>query len=269
MPHGQVLPRDAEPAPATAPDRELSFAVALPMYNEEECAERSIRAIFAALESITKHRTAIIAVNDGSKDRTLEIITGLLSEYPRLIVHSHEKNRGYGGAIKSAYQVAAQNGIEYVLFMDSDLTQDPKFISDFIPFMQKGIGMIKASRYVSGGKVENVPLFRIVISRVGNLLARFLYGLPIRDYTNGFRAVRTDISSKFDLQSNGFEILMEEVYQAKSVGATFAELPYVLSARKAEDGKSSFSYKPRVFYNYLRYGFLTFFGVTPQHLRGR
>ena len=129
------------------------------MYNEQECAERSVRKLVAALDDMGL-AVPIVVVDDGSGDDTNAILTRIQPEFgERLVVLSHPVNRGYGGAIKTAYEYAAEQDIEYVLFMDADLTQDPKYIADFIPLMEKGYGMIKASRYIAGGRAVNVPFF--------------------------------------------------------------------------------------------------------------
>lgn len=242
----------------------MKFVVALPMYNEENCAERSLRKLSTALDEMGLE-AQILVVDDGSKDATNQILKKMVKELDgRLVLLTHEVNRGYGGAIKTAYRYAGETGIDYVLFMDADLTQDPKYIADFIPKMEQGVGLIKASRYVAGGKAVNVPLYRVVISWMGNRVSKLLFGLPINDYTNGFRAVRADLACQMDLDTNGFELLVEEVYQAKHLGANFCEVPYVLTARCDDDGCSSFSYSPQIFAKYLKFGMRAFLRLPPK-----
>ena len=76
--------------------------------------------------------------------------------------------------------------------MDADLTQDPKYINDFIDLMNKDIDLIKATRYSNGGGTDGVPFQRKIISLCGNYIAKFFMKLPITDYTNGFRAIKTN-----------------------------------------------------------------------------
>src|SRR5436853_6431602 len=99
--------------------------------------------------------------------------------------------------------------------MDSDLTNDPSYLRAFAERMADGADVIKASRYVAGGGTRGVPRWRSALSRVGNLTARLLFGLPVRDCTNGFRAVRTDLLSAVDLHENGFAVIMEELHQLR------------------------------------------------------
>jgi dolichol-phosphate mannosyltransferase len=238
-----------------------SFLIALPMYNEETYAEKSVRSIFRVLEDI-QIRNGIVAVNDGSRDNTLRILNVLQSEFEHLHVVNHPANRGYGAAIKSAYGFAIENGYDYVLFMDADLTQDPCYIPAFLPYMLNGTDFIKASRYIRGSRTIGVPLFRVAISLLGNAFARFAFHLPITDYTNGFRAVRTSVAKQFRLEANHFEILVEEMWQAKFFAKSFAEVTYSLSSR-LNTGDSKFNYSFRIYGLYLKYCFYSLLGIRP------
>ncbi|HEY9488830.1 MAG TPA: glycosyltransferase family 2 protein, partial [Chryseosolibacter sp.] len=210
-----------------------SFLLALPMYNEEAYAEKCIRTIFPVLDS-TKIRNAIVAVNDGSRDRTLSILEEIQPEFERLYVVNHAVNGGYGASIRTAYKFAIDHEYDYVLFMDADLTQDPLCILNFLPHMANGIDLIKASRYIEGSRVIGVPHFRVVISSFGNAFARLAFHLPITDYTNGFRAVKISLAKQFDLRENRFPILVEEMWQAKQLASRYAEVSYTLTTRQNE-----------------------------------
>lgn len=236
-----------------------SFILALPMYNEEDYAERSVRSILPVLDR-TQVRNAIVAVNDGSRDHTLSILEKMKPEFERLHVISHPVNRGYGASIRTAYKFAIDHKYDYVLFMDADLTQDPFCILNFLPHMVNGINMIKASRYIRGSQVIGVPRFRIVISSFGNAFARLAFHLPITDYTNGFRAVKTSLARQFNLKEDRFPILVEEMWQAKQFAQSYAEVSYSLTARQNE-ADSKFKYDLKVYARYLKFCFLALLNV--------
>jgi glycosyltransferase involved in cell wall biosynthesis len=233
------------------------------MYNEQAGAEDCVRAVCDEVSRLP-NRTTLIAVNDGSKDGTGEILERLAPLEPYLTVVTHGRNRGYGAALRTGLERAAQDGYEYVLYMDSDLTNHPSDIPRFASKMAEGPDIIKATRYSRGGRVSGVPFYRVAISRTGNLLARLLYRLPIHDCTNGFRAARVDLMLRMDLKENRFPIIMEELYWSKFLARTFAEVPVVLTNRRGEQRPTSFSYKPRVFYDYLKYPLRAFLGIRPK-----
>jgi dolichol-phosphate mannosyltransferase len=239
----------------------FSFAIGLPVFNEEVAIEQAVSSIDKILETIDIP-TKIIAINDGSTDSSSQILKQLANKFPRLIVVEHEKNQGYGSACFTGLKTAYDLGQNYILFMDSDLTQDPRYINSFIPKMREGYVLIKASRYAKEGKVEGVEFYRVAISWVGNNIARILWRLPIRDFTNGFRAIRSDHFKYLHLKQPGFSVLMEEIYYLSSVTKNFVEVPYTLTVR--EKGNSSFRYTPKVFWNYLRYPILSFLGIKPK-----
>lgn len=235
----------------------VSFAVVIPMFNEEAGAEICVRRVYEELARIPQ-RNALIVVNDGSRDHTWDILQGIAPELDRLILVNHPRNQGYGAALKTGIQQARSRGFDYVLFMDSDLTNDPGDIHKFVARMEEGFEVIKASRYSHGGRVQGVPAYRYWISRLGNLLAHGLYGIPIWDCTNGFRAIKTEIVQAMNLQANNFSIIMEELYFAKFLAKSFCQVPVVLSNRAGHLRRTSFAYRPRIFYDYLKYPLRSF-----------
>lgn len=232
-----------------------SFAVVVPAYNEVAGIGACVRAIHEALDRLPNH-SALVVVDDGSIDGTGDVLDELAREHPRLVVVRHDRNRGYGAGLRTGTQTAAARRLDYVLFMDSDLTNDPASIPAFAAQMADEIDVVKASRYVPGGGVDGVPAWRLGVSVLGNLVARLLFGLPVHDTTNGFRAVRTSLLTSIDLEENGFAVIMEELYRLRPIARTYAEVPIVLTARTDELRGSSFSFGPRAMAAYLRYPLL-------------
>ncbi len=114
------------------------------MYNEESGAELCVRQVSAALDAL-RNRSALIVVDDGSRDGTADALRRIAPEAPRLIVVRHDANRGYGAALRTAAREADARGFEYVLYMDSDLTNSPDDILRFVAHMQEGVDVIKAT----------------------------------------------------------------------------------------------------------------------------
>jgi len=231
-----------------------SFCIALPVYNEAAVIESCIGNIARFLDGVGS-RSGIVAVDDGSSDGSYDAMLRLQARLPQLIVHRHERNAGYGGANRTLCQLAAAHGFDYAIVMDADGTQDPRYIANFFPPMRRGVDFIKATRYRLGGRVEGVPWQRYAVSRFGNLLAQIFMNIPLSDFSNGFRAIRTEKWQQIKSTERAFEVLIEECYWAKKLGFTFAEVPYVLTVRQEADSVSKFSYRWDVYRNYLRYVF--------------
>ncbi len=238
------------------------------MFNEERGVELCVRAVCKELRQLP-NRSTLIAVNDGSRDRTGEILAGLARQENLLTVVNHERNSGYGAALRTGVEEAARKGYEYALFMDSDLTNHPADIPRFATNMDRGIDMIKATRYSLGGRVSGVPFYRVAISVFGNALARRLYRLPVHDCTNGFRAGKVSLFLQMKLTENRFPIIMEELYWSKFLATNYAEVPVVLTNRTSEQRKTSFNYTPKVFYEYLKYPLRAWLRILPANYADR
>ena len=101
--------------------------------------------------------------------------------------------------------------------------------------------------------MRGVPVRRQIPTRAGNWLASRLFGMGLRDCTNGFRAVRLDLVCDLSFSERGFPQILDELLALKKRGARAAEIPYVLTARSEGESGSKFSYRPRVVLAYLKY----------------
>ncbi len=237
----------------------MRVCIVIPVYNEQATLESNIQTI---MDYASKLPTAVtvLVVDDGSRDSTPRILEDLLkkNEDKGLRIITHKQNMGYGAALRTGIGFAVENNYDYVLFMDSDLTNHPRYLTRFYEKMTQGWDYIKATRYSKDGAVEGVPWVRRVVSVFGNFIAKILYRLPLTDLTNGFRAVKVDILKQITLTESGFPIIMEELYRAKFLTNSFCEVPYVLTSRTGEQGKTRFSYDLKTCLRYLKYAVKSF-----------
>lgn len=235
------------------------------MYNEAALARLSLTTILSFVPQLPG-TTTVCVVDDGSRDATPTIVQEVMrtneGQCVRLV--SHAVNQGYGAALRTGMRFAIEGSYDYALFMDSDLTNHPKYLAAFYEKMREGLEYIKATRYVSGGGMEGVPWKRQLFSRVGNMIGGALFRLPLTDVTNGFRSVKVDILRGLHLKENGFAIIMEELCQAKKLVRSFGEVPYILTDRKAGQGDTHFPYTMRTMAIYLRYALIAFFYARPK-----
>jgi dolichol-phosphate mannosyltransferase len=229
-----------------------SLAVVVPVFNEEAGIRRACEAIVGVMERYPG-RSGVIAVNDASTDGSAVILSDLSEQLEMLLVCTHEKNRGYGGALRTGAAHAADDGFAYVAFIDSDLTNPPEDLMKIGELARQGHSYIKGSRFSSGGDMSAVPFRRRIFSETGNLVGRWLFGVKIRDVTNGFRGVRTDLYLSWPLRERGFPVIVEELDWALRSGVEPVEFPTVLSVRGEGQRPSSFPYRPRLIVTYLRY----------------
>jgi hypothetical protein len=158
-------------------------------------------------------------------------------------------------------------GVDYAVFMDSDLTNDPADLSRFATEMEKETEVIKASRYTPGGGMRGVPWQRAIVSRLGNLAACVLFRVGVRDCTNGFRAVKTAILAQLQLTEAGFALIAEELYQCTFIATKYAEIPVILTSRRALLRSTSFTYDIVTVSKYLKYALRACFGVPPSEIK--
>jgi dolichol-phosphate mannosyltransferase len=232
-----------------------SLGVVIPMLNEEAGAAECVAAVVDALNRIPGE-TCLIAVDDGSTDGTPLLLAELEDRYDRLHVERHAANRGYGAALRTGGEAAARLGLEWVVFMDSDLTNPPSDLERFATAADGPVDYLKASRFKGGGGMQGVRWKRRALSVTANRIARLAAGSGVTDPTNGFRAVRTEAFRRMPLQEMGFAIIMEELYWAFRLRLQLGDVPSTLGVRDESRRPTSFSYRPALLWRYARYTLL-------------
>jgi glycosyltransferase involved in cell wall biosynthesis len=237
---------------AASPGSPPSLAIVVPVFNEAATIEAGVRQI-AAIAGRYPGEALVIAVDDGSADESAAILERLATELALLRVERHAANAGYGVALRTGTAAAAALGIDYVAFIDSDLTNPPEDLLRIGELAAAGHEYIKASRFVRGGRMEGVPAARAAVSVAGNAVGRLLFGTGVRDVTNGFRAARTELLCSWTLTEPGFAVIVEELDWALRNGVEPVEFPTVLRSRTTEQRPTAFAYSPRLVLTYLRY----------------
>lgn len=232
--------------------------IILPCFNEEKNIKPLIHSINEVLESHLPYK--IIAVNDGSYDRTCDVLKDLSMDYPVEILE-HPRNMGLGAALRTGLLAAAEESFEddFVVIMDSDNTHNPKHVLDMV-LAAENADVVVGSRYIKGGAQLNVPPHRVILSKAINLLVRRLFGLPLKDATSGFRCFRavlvkrlSDIFKDSIIESEGFTASLELLLKAVRSGGVVAEVPILL-----DYGKKGGASKMRLFSTIVNYVILLF-----------
>lgn len=211
------------------------LSLVIPFYNEAGNIPELLERVDKVLKD-NRFSAEVICVDDGSTDGTSELLDEMEGKYPDVRVIHHEKNQGLGCALRTGFREVKG---DLMITFDGDLSQEPELIPDLVKASETA-DIIIASRYVPGGGMIGVPKYRIMISEVANGLVSWIFGIPAKDKTSGYRAIKTDYLKKMDLESKHFEIQIEEIAEAKRLGCRFAEVPLMLKTRKT--GRSKFKF---------------------------
>jgi dolichol-phosphate mannosyltransferase len=218
--------------------RASDVGVILPTYREAE----NIANLIDEIENLPLD-TSILVIDDSSPDRTAEVVKTLQKKYGNILLCVRPKKRGLGTAITDGFKIFLSSKFppRFIMTMDADYSHNPKAIPQLLSKMQIGCGIVIGSRYCRGGEIAGWPCTRKIISRVANLVAKFLLGLKLRDCTSGFRCysknfLKIAIGS---LHSQTYEIQIETVRQALLRGFSVKETPILFINRKS--GKSKLS----------------------------
>lgn len=172
------------------------LSIIVPVYNEEKIIKRNLQVIVDFLEGLN-YSWEIIVVDDGSQDRTTEIVSEFVGPSIRLV--RFRINMGKGAALRRG--VLDSNG-KYVIFTDADLSVPIEFINPIMKSLEDGSDVAIGSRRVKGADiVRHQPLFRELMGRFHTFLARCFTGARISDFTCGFKGFRSIAAKKVFSQS--------------------------------------------------------------------
>jgi len=228
----------------------LTYILIIPIFNEEQNIEKLLNVLNKSFLINDDNCINILLINDGSNDNSEYLIKSKIKNNKKIILLNHNKNMGYGAAIKTGINYS-KNLSKYVVFADSDLTNPIDDIKKISIFMEQDVDFIQANRYKNN--TDNIQVHRKLIGILGNLLCRFFMDMKIDDYTNGFRAVRTSLYNNIELIENDFSIIMEEKYKLKKNLGTIAEFSTILGKRGEHLKKTSFEYSFKLIIKYLFY----------------
>lgn len=211
-------------------------SIVIPMFNEEENAPTTLKAVADAL-SAEGWTYELHPVSDGSTDRTAEVLAGLAAADPRIRPVAYPRNRGRGYALRQGF--AAARG-EYTASLDADLSYSADHAVRMVKILMERpeVDVVLGSQWMPGGETVNVPFIRAVLSRGGNVILKWAYGGQIYTSTSVCRAYRTPVLKALDLVADDKEIHLEILSKVIALGYTVVEMPATLAARTK--GKSKF-----------------------------
>ncbi len=213
--------------------------VIIPTFNEEGNVERMTEKVMSL-----KKDFHILFVDDNSPDQTATIIKRLMDKYPgRIHLEEREGKMGLGTAYIHGFKWSLRHNYSYIFEMDCDFSHNP---DDLIRLYNAchidGADVSIGSRYVKGGKINNWPLKRILMSYFASVYVRMILWLRIKDTTAGFKCYRSEVLKKINLdgvtfKGYAFQICMK--YAAKKHGFKITEVPITFVDRVFGESKMS------------------------------
>lgn len=215
----------------------MKLSIVIPMYNEEENVRKTLMEIQAVLKNYDDYE--IIVVDDGSNDDTYEIAKKYAAENQNVKVIKHQTNLGMGYALRTGFE-KVKNDI--IVTIDADLSYSPDHIPLLINEIKKDdtLDIVVGSPYMKGGRVEDVPFFRLFISKTANKFVGFSMDENLSTVTGILRAYRKDVIDSLDLESTGTAINLEILSKASATRYKIKEIPAVLKGRKLGESKLKF-----------------------------
>ena len=209
---------------STTADRQPNYSIIIPAYNEGARLSTTLEKVLAHVAE-RGWNAEIIAVNDGSRDNTAEIIRGFADKNPRLQLLENPGNRGKGYSVRNG-MLRAQG--EILLFSDADLSSPIEEADKLFAAINDGADIAIGSRWLRRDlQTQRQPLYRQFFGRIFNLMLRVTLGLNFKDTQCGFKAfTRRAVNTIFPLQRIerwGFD--PELLYLAKKFGFKVAEVP--------------------------------------------
>lgn len=230
------------------------LAVIIPTYNEAE----NIISLVKKVRSYIGKSDKIIVVDDNSPDGTGKIVEKYAKNAKNIYVIHREGKEGRGSAVIAGFALAQKFKPDYYLEMDADFSHKPEDVPRLLSEIKKGSDVVIGSRYLEKSRILNWPPQRKVFSKFANFYARVALGVPISDYTNGFR-IYTRKAAEFllsqNLVSRGYIVLSETAYKLDRENFKFGEIATTFVNRKRGQSNTTFSEIKNAFLGILKIRF--------------
>jgi dolichol-phosphate mannosyltransferase len=192
----------------------MKVLTAIPIYNEE-------RHLDAVLQEVKRYSPNILVVNDGSTDGTAE----RLNRHPGLHVITHDKNRGYGSALISAFDFALKSNCDILVTMDCDGQHEPARIPVLLEAIHDA-DIVSGSRYLRDFRQAALPTpaDRRYINETITRELNELLGLNLTDAFCGFKAYRLEALAKLHITETGWGMPLQVWVQAAQLGLRIKEV---------------------------------------------
>ncbi|MCL5406893.1 MAG: glycosyltransferase family 2 protein [Patescibacteria group bacterium] len=207
----------------------MKLSIIIPVFNEE----KNIREVISQVKNIPiSMQKEIIIVDDGSKDKTREILQSY-SKDPSVKTIFQDKNLGKGSAIRRGLEEAKG---DFIVIQDADMEYSvadyPKLLK---PFLLEKAQVVYGSRFL--GKISGMRWQNRLANKILTTTVNLLYGIRITDEATAYKAFRRDLIQKIPLKCQRFEFCPEVTAKIAKRGYKIFEVPITYRGRTSKDGK--------------------------------
>ena len=208
------------------------LSILIPVRDEEE----NVKIISNKIEKeINNQNYELLFVNDFSEDETIKVIEEIKVKNKK-IRYVNNENKGLGGAISLG--ITESKG-KYVCIMMSDSSDTVQDLNRYYEtIMNDDLDAVFGSRFIKGGKTVDYPIIKLILNRIGNLLAKFLMWSDLNDFTNGFKIYKKNtLTGLYPLISESFNIFFELPLKTISRGYNYKIIPISYYNRTVGEAK--------------------------------
>ena len=210
------------------------LSVVIPARDEEGCVASTVEHLHIELR-LREVPHEIVVVDDGSTDRTWEILQALQSRVPNLAPVQNPGPHGFGRAIIRG--LAATKG-DAVVIMMADESDDCRDVVRYWSKLNEGYDCVFGSRFIKGGGVIDYPKIKLFLNRLANFFLRVLFRIKLNDTTNAFKAYRREVIDGCQpLIAPHFNITVEIPLKAIVRGYSWATIPITWRNRRSGTAK--------------------------------
>ncbi|OGG20009.1 hypothetical protein A3D03_06235 [Candidatus Gottesmanbacteria bacterium RIFCSPHIGHO2_02_FULL_40_13] len=213
----------------------MTTAFIIPARNEEQVIGKMLRFILAIYD---KYINQIIVVDDGSSDKTAEIIEKIYKSDKRVFLIKKKSPHGVGLAIREGLKYVSPD-CEYVFLLDADFIRNIPDLEDFFIKIKDYDGLI-GSRYLEKNSLVHYPTLKKIFNRLFHLCVRVFLGINRSDLTNNFKFYRRKIFNSITLTARDYAVNAETGLYPILKGFKIGEIPVTWYARSRNMGSSKF-----------------------------
>jgi dolichol-phosphate mannosyltransferase len=200
----------------------VKFSVVIPAQDEEGSIAATVEGVADTL-SREEIDYEVLVIDDGSRDRTRELVDRIGASNPRVRCHPSHYERGFGFAVRAGLDEFSGDAVAIVMGDGSD---DPEDLVRYYRLLAEGWDCAFGSRFIHGAQVHDYPRPKLIMNRLANWFIRILFRHRYNDTTNAFKAYRREVIETINpLLSNHFNLTVEMPLKAIVRGHSYRVIP--------------------------------------------